>query len=360
MNVLKKLSAKEVMLKVIGVVMLLMLALPSCSFATSNKAQLTVTQTFENLSATRIDNTFTYQLKPEQPSYPVPLDGTGSDLDEYSFTISGNDSITIEFNGFTQPGIYRYHLSQLVASGRPGYSYDEQVYTIDAYVNSSLSVNLIALNAAGDKVLLVKFANRYSLNPTDPNLMIDPLIVKTVTGNPATASTFYFTLQAADSSYPMPEGSSNGKKTIQVTGSGQAEFGCWSYSQAGVYTYTIIEENSGVKGYSYDQSSYTITDTVTEANGELVLTRVVTNNSYKQVSSCSFINNYTADNSSKQTNPDNSKPGGNTNKPKPGPNTGDNLNIRLLFTLLFTGLVLTTTASIYLLKVGRSSKQRHA
>jgi len=99
---------------------------------------------------------------------------------------------------------------------------------------------------------------------------------------------------ADNPSQPMPPGSVDGVKTMQITGSGSKEFGIWSYTQEGVYFYRISEVNTGARNYVYDTTVYTITDTVTAVDGQLKLSRVVTNGSNRQVTSLDFINTYTS------------------------------------------------------------------
>jgi pilin isopeptide linkage protein len=123
--------------------------------------------------------------------------------------------------------------------------------------------------------------------------MYDPPVKKTVFGIPNYNATFTFKLQAQDSSYPMPPGSTNGTKTIRITGSGSGSFGVWSYERTGTYYYTVYEVNDMINGYTYDTAAYIITDMVKEENGALVLTRIVTNSINKPVMSLIFNNYYT-------------------------------------------------------------------
>jgi len=56
----------------------------------------------------------------------------------------------------------------------------------------------------------------------------------------------------------------------------------------------ISEENTGETGYTYDKTIYTITDVVEDEDGQLIVTRKVTNNDKKQVTACAFQNRYSA------------------------------------------------------------------
>lgn len=63
---------------------------------------------------------------------------------------------------------------------------------------------------------------------------------------------------------------------MTIVGSGSEDFGTWSYTEAGVYYYSISEVNVGEDGYAYDTGVYTITDSVKDVAGRLELTRTVT------------------------------------------------------------------------------------
>ena len=123
----------------------------------------------------------------------------------------------------------------------------------------------------------------------------DPPVAKKITGDtPPSSSTFTFVLTAANADSPMPEGSTGMTKEIKITGSGSSEFGEITFTEPGVYTYTISEKNTGIKGYTYDTTVYTIQYTVTEQDGKLVSQRRITNKSGTEVDSPVFTNKYEA------------------------------------------------------------------
>jgi pilin isopeptide linkage protein len=124
-----------------------------------------------------------------------------------------------------------------------------------------------------------------------------------------------------------------------ITGSGVSKFGTWSYKKAGTYFYKVSEVNTGEKGYTYDTTVYTITDTVTEANGKLVQSRVIVDNLNKRTESLNFKNKY------------NNGPGGNGGNNGKGfhlPKTGDYTNIMLFTVLLVIGGAAAAGLTIYL------------
>jgi len=306
-----------------------------------------VKQTFETIS-TLVNSTFTYRLMPNESERNNPMPSGSSSVTGFTFSLTGTTTRPITIN-FTQTGVYRYELYQVVDVEMPGYTYDEDIRFLEVYIFYDPSnpnvpyIKVIVRNKANTKLTEIHFKNTYGYVPTDPNLMPDYSVVKTVTGNPDTPSQFTFKLTAQNANQPMPAGSTNGVKTVTLTGGGSVTFGKWTYTERGVYRYTVTEVTPypAVTGYAYDTASYTITDTVTDANGSLLLSRVVTNASNNPVTSYSFINNYT-------------RPGGPT--PPVGPGTGDGMNPSFYATIFTISGALAVGAAIYLIFGGKRKK----
>ncbi|MCL2513151.1 MAG: hypothetical protein FWF08_04535 [Oscillospiraceae bacterium] len=310
------------------------------------KAVLTVRQIFNcaGSSAAPQNGVFAYRLTPEQTSVPMPA---GSGANGYDFTITGTDDIDVGPIIFTQMGKYTYEISH-IPDGQPDYIHNQETYTLDIWVDNKLNVAVVVYNKEGNKAADIIYEHSCGLLPSDPALMEDTPVVKTVSGSPAEDSDFTFRLEPGDPANPMPEGSENGVKTLRVTGSGQGGFGTWGYTAEGTYFYTVYEVNDGLPGYNYDDSVYTIADSVKEADGKLGITRVVTNSANRQVASLSFINIYT-DGSGKPDGPDN--PG------KPGPATGDEARTMLYVTLICTAAATAVGSTGYLLSGRRRGKE---
>jgi len=270
------------------ITMMLLLLTPMAVYAMGGSCVLTVKQVF-TASSGAADAVFNYMLRPLESGSPMPA---GTEGLAYAFTITGNAGVDIGPISYSTPGEYRYELFQVIGAERSGYEYDGRVYTIEVYVDEALGVDVVVLNENGEKEGEITFQNAYGPLPTDPTLMVDPQIRKTVFGNPGRSVMFSFKLEASDPSSPMPPGSVNGVKTITVTGSGMNEFGNWGYDKAGTYYYTVSEVNTDERGYAYDTALYTVTDMVKEENGRLTLNRVVTNEANKPVMSYIFNNVY--------------------------------------------------------------------
>ena len=292
--VIKKKRGKKIITACLLLVCIFIVMFAGTAYAAGgDTVTLTVKQTFTSSSTTASD-TFRYRLTALDTGAPMP---TGSTALGDELSISGNDTKNGNPITYTSAGTYRYEARQIIPTNTTGYTYDQQVYTITVHVTNTsggIVTEVIVQNSNGDKVSDISFDNKYSPLASDPSLMVDPPVKKTVSGNPSKSSTFTFRLTAQDSASPMPAGSTNGVKTITIVGSGEADFGTWSYTSEGTYFYTVSEVNSGETGYKYDSMVYTITDTVKDVDGQLMVTRVVTNASVKQVSDYTFINEYTA------------------------------------------------------------------
>jgi len=302
---------------------LLLLLLPMGTQAANDVVVFTVEQVFTTTSQAAASS-FTYRLAAQQADSPMPA---GSTAAGFTFAIDDNGSAQVGPFVDAAPGLYRYELFQLVETERPGYVYDRRVYHVELHVAADRAMQILAYNADGTKAEQLVFENSYAPLPSDPGLMPDTTVHKTVIGSPDKPAEFTFLLSARDAAQPMPPNSANGEKAIRITGTGKATFGTWSYSDAGTYYYTVYELNGGAGGYAYDTAVYMITDTVTDAGGQLALARVVTNGANKPVSDLSFINTFYKGE---------------------GPKTADSFDPAWAITMLVAGGALSIGAIVYL------------
>lgn len=285
---------------------ILVMVLPRAAYAavTSVPVTLRIDQVFiKNSSALGMNSVFSYTLTSMDRGNPMPA---GSISGIYSFTVDGTGSKNIDPIFFSNTGIYHYEIKGNPFSSASGYSYDNEVYYLTVYVrqpDDHLLTEVTVQKSDGSKVGRVEFKNIYTPLASKPEIMVDPPVKKTVSGNPSKTSTFTFLLTAKSVENPMPEGSVNGVKAITIAGSGKKDFGTWKYTREGTYYYTISEVDSRQSRYTYDTTVYTITDVVRDVNGQLEVTRTVTNGSNKQVESCIFINKYSGGSSGNGRNP---------------------------------------------------------
>lgn len=286
---------------------------------TTNTFETVVTYTpFSYTSpAVSFDNTYTY---PDPLAYSfdgnTTLDGQKKTQDitagQFDFSVTSDpennasgfsgmtDSALVEAGGvvnfsnlsFTKPGTYKFELTQ-DDLGKPGYTYDKTIYEVTFEVTLNPETNQFEIvktitDASGKKEDAVTFTNTYMPAPVED----DPPVSKTIVGSPAEDSEFSFTLQASDSTEPMPEGSSEGIKEVKHIGAGSVEFGTIAFTKPGTYEYSITETNTGIANYTYDAATYKVVYVVTDNNGKLEVSRTITADN-KTCDSASFTNIYT-------------------------------------------------------------------
>lgn len=162
---------------------------------------------------------------------------------------------------------------------------------------------------AGGENATAAFTNAYSADPSDVPVTGDTdkafNLTKQFTGRDGNAwlegDEFSFTLTGNDGA-PMPEGSTDGTKTVTVgaddvtdAGNGIAsiDFGSISYDKVGTYTYTVTEANTGqtIDGITYASNTVEITVSVTDAGkGKLVAAVAKTG----EAEGASFVNTYSS------------------------------------------------------------------
>ena len=186
---------------------------------------------------------------------------------------NGQTAGNVESKGFVKPGDYEYEVRQ-TSGNTDAYVYDDTVYKVIVAVRNDKDYNLeatvVAYKNKDEKAKQdIEFINIY-----EP-CFSDPPVKKVVISDEGTApddAKFRFSMKASDKTYPMPEGSVDGVKTI-TTGVGEYEFGNMYYEKEGTYTYSIVEENDGLPNFTYDGTMYTIKVVVEKKDGKLEATR---------------------------------------------------------------------------------------
>ncbi|MDD3338942.1 MAG: FctA domain-containing protein [Lachnospiraceae bacterium] len=301
-----------------------------------NKLQAAVTYTKDGRAASGIAFNNTYSAT--AGSYTVPavtkaIKGTPGESKDFTFTIEGatgaepmpaETSKTISGAGvvgfgaiaYAQAGTYTYEIKETTGSDR-GYTYDDSVYTITVKVtDENGQLEAVGTVTKGEEAAdAILFTNKYETKP----VTVDPPVEKKITGDtPSADETFTFQMKAADSAFPMPEGSENGVKLASVKGSGKVEFGEYTYTKPGTYSYSISEVAGSNTEYAYDRTVYTLTDVVTDVDSTLTVERTITDGDGKAAESAVFTNVYTKPAVEEPTTP--TKPG-TTTPTKPGTTT---------------------------------------
>ncbi len=343
MSLIRKPYHKRISVICLCLACLFMMGFPLTAHAAVDAVDVTlrVDQTFaKNSTASSISGEFFYELLPVEAENPMP---SGSIGNVYPFKIDKTASKYIGPITFTKTGVYHYQIKGVFSStARSGYTYDKQVYSVTVYVRHSAQQNLVAdimiQKTSGVKTEGIKFNHAYTPLASKSKLMVSPSVQKKVSGSPSKAGTFTFSLSTKNPENPMPIGSVNRVKTISIVGQGEKSFGTWKYVEEGTYYYTISEQNTGETGYTYDTTVYTIIDVVEDVNGQLVVTRSVTNGSNKQVQACTFINKY----SKSSTN---------------GPKTGDDSAYELYMAAIGASLIVAVGCIIYLMFARKRRKE---
>ena len=195
-------------------------------------------------------------------------------------TVIGFDAIT-----FHAAGVYTFSIAENT-TGIPGMT-DAPAQAVTVKVTDTdgvLSAAIVASTTDDTPTSgALTFTNTYK---PQSKVATDPPVEKKVVGTytPDTDETFTFILSPV--SYTAPDGWTNtmtpaempisADREITITGSGKKEFGPYTYTMAGTYVYTITEKPGSNPDYSYDGSTYTYTDVVTDTNGELSFKRTMT------------------------------------------------------------------------------------
>ncbi|MBO5411341.1 MAG: VWA domain-containing protein, partial [Clostridia bacterium] len=211
-------------------------------------------------------------------TFTVKADGNNASegCEGFEETASVQDGGDIDFGTatFTKDGVYKFTITENNL-GKTGYIYDSSVYCVTVTVTLDKSTNTlsadIGITKDGEAAEAVEFENAYIPVPVSDELVFS----KNIIGLPLLPSDFTFVLKADNSSCPMPAGSKNGEITAKVSGEGEAEFGKITFTEPGVYSYTVSEANEKTPGYIYDRTVYEVVYTVKDNNGVLVAERII-------------------------------------------------------------------------------------
>ena len=257
---------------------------------------------------------------------PMP---EGSEGTKKTVEITGSGEAEFGAISFSKAGTYTYKVTEK-NTGEKGYTYDTSSYEITYEVTRNadkfeVSGSISKDGTAADEIV---FTNKYEEPEYDP-AEHDPPVRKVLTGDtPSEDAVFTFTLEAVSNtagldSMPMPEGSEGKKKTVEITGSGETEFGIIRFTKVGTYVYTIKEEDSGAEGYTYDTATYQITYKVTRNGDKMEAARTYTRNG-AAADDIVFTNSYEEPEPTPGPQPD---PDPGSDDPEPTPTTPTTVNV---------------------------------
>lgn len=193
---------------------------------------------------------------------------------------------------YTKPGAYTYHVKELAGTDKTiGYStqgYDVTVTVTDQGGMLSASVD----RQAND----IRFDNTYTPTPVDVTVKAD----KRLTGRDLNDGEFAAELKDSDGNLlqtkrfaRVPRDAQSDKATDVREGEGTLEFDKLTFDRAGVYTYTVTEQDGNLGGVTYDRTVHTVTVTVTEdAKAHRLAASVAYSNGKASEKSILFQNTY--------------------------------------------------------------------
>ncbi|TCE13716.1 cell surface protein [Bifidobacterium longum subsp. longum] len=207
----------------------------------------------------------------------IPRDG------EFTFTLTSHDGApmpegskdgvkTVANTGtgfsfgrmdYDKPGTYVYTVTE--QAGRdPTIGYSTQAYDVTVTVTDQGGM----LSASVDRQATdVRFDNTYTPTPVDVTVKAD----KHLAGRDLNDGEFAAELKDSDGNLlqtkrfaRVPRDAQSDKATDVREGEGTLEFDKLTFDRAGVYTYTVTEQDGNLGGVTYDRTVHTVTVTVTE------------------------------------------------------------------------------------------------
>lgn len=140
---------------------------------------------------------------------------------------------------------------------------------------------------------------------------LPPVEVKLEGSVPSPAEEYQIVLKPGKDAYPMPAGTVDGKYALTVKGSGTGTFPAITWTQPGVYIYTVTQAKGSNSLCTYDGTEYTVKVYITnrqDGNGmqsEIVLSVPGTDGKLYEVV---FLNKYSAPSPGPSDNPEDSTP----------------------------------------------------
>ena len=246
--------------------------------AGKTNAVLTATKTIKGTPAK--DSKFTFELYKDSVAEENLLD---------TKSITGTGSVNFKEQNYKAVGTYTYKIVEK-AGEEAGYIYDTSVYTATVVVTDKGGELARKITYTKDGAEESKtpasavFENTYDAGSTEAVFEV----TKAVNGTPKKAGTFTFEL------YKDSVKEANLLDTQTIKGQGRAEFAAQTYKEPGTYTYKIIEKAGNEEGYTYDNSVYTVTVTVTDEGGRLdnTVTYENENGARRVYQAAEFVNEY--------------------------------------------------------------------
>lgn len=169
--------------------------------------------------------------------------------------------VTFEPIEFSRPGTYTYSVHEVVPAGAQlasdgvtliadGVAYSQAVHEVSVEVSWDAKANSLVARVVDDAHpgQLAQFTNIYTAGKAVATIVAE----KTLTGAKLEEGMFEFELYEGGAAAGTP------LDTVSNAADGAVAFDVLAFSDAGEYTYTIVEKNTGKEGYTYDETSYQV------------------------------------------------------------------------------------------------------
>ena len=162
-------------------------------------------------------------------------------------------TVTFPAETYTEVGNHTYIIREK-NDGSKGYTYDDKTVEVTVAVTDNGQGQLVATETYATPA---EFSNNYQALSTTASFSF----TKKLTGRAQVAGEFSFDLTA-------PEAKDNQTKAT-ADENGTVNFDPITYTQTGVYEYTVKEQKGNLGGITYDEKAYKVKVTVTDNAGQL-------------------------------------------------------------------------------------------
>ena len=194
------------------------------------------------VGANLVDDQFTFELVNKETGQVAQTAKSKAD-----------GTVTFPAETYTAVGNYTYIIREK-NDGAKGYTYDTKAPEVTVAVTDNGQGQLVATETYATPA---EFTNNYQALSTTAAFSF----TKKLTGRAQKAGEFSFDLTA-------PEAKDNQTKAT-ADENGTVNFDPITYTQAGVYEYTVKEQNGKLGGITYDEKAYKVKVTVTDNAGQL-------------------------------------------------------------------------------------------
>ena len=194
------------------------------------------------VGANLVDDQFTFELVNKETGQVAQTAKSKAD-----------GTVTFPAETYTAVGNYTYIIREK-NDGSKGYTYDTKAPEVTVAVTDNGQGQLVATETYAAPA---EFTNNYQALSTTAAFSF----TKKLTGRAQKAGEFSFDLTA-------PEAKDNQTKAT-ADENGTVNFDPITYTQAGVYEYTVKEQNGKLGGITYDEKAYKVKVTVTDNAGQL-------------------------------------------------------------------------------------------